>query len=515
MASPQSCGSGEIVFPATGVRVSGTGTLLAIDDVSLPLRKDLCYYISKPTVRPEPVLTPDRGNADAPDNAAAHFYGGVVYEDGKYRMWYYACHWGDASDPVDTLTGNLTEGPVCYAESSDGIHWVKPPLGQVAWRGNRENNIVRLADLHNEGVHVIKDEKDPDPHRRYKMVYNYRPSDRDFWTIRTATSPDGLNWTEGPELPYDGFIEQASLYEFNGFYYVNGQMFGRSEGGRPAARQGFAIVSPDFEHWLPECGESFLLAEPADPEVRGYDKPYDQAHIGVGATSFGNVLVGLYCIWHNRPYPSEEDWFGMGATSGDFGLVLSNDGLHFREPVKGHVFLHRDESAPVMPAGVRHGRILCQGNGILNVGDETRIYHGRWANTADVKDYYGEVALATLPRDRWGALGLFPDTAEGSVWSAPIALPPNGLRLALNADGAAGMRVEIADERFNLLPEFSGADAGVSTAPAGLDCPVAWPAGTLAGLGGKTVRFRIAFTRNDSAADPRLFAVYLHESRPA
>ena len=32
--------------------------LLAIDDVSLPFRKNVCLYLSKPTVRAEPVLAP-------------------------------------------------------------------------------------------------------------------------------------------------------------------------------------------------------------------------------------------------------------------------------------------------------------------------------------------------------------------------------------------------------------------------------------------------------------------------
>ena len=496
------------VFPATGAQVGRQAVLLAIDEVSFPLRDRLSAYLSKPDVRPEPVLTPDRDDPDAPDNAATHFYGGVVCEGGKYRMWYYACHWDDAKDGADPLMGNLVEGPVCYAESDDGIHWVKPELGQVEWRGSTANNVIRLGDLHVEGVHVIKDDTDPDPERRYKMVYNYHPEGLNTWTIRTATSGDGLIWIDGPELPYNGFIEQSSLYEFGGMYYVNGQMFQRSEGGHRMGRQGFAIVSPDFDHWLPECGESFLLPEPADPEARGGDRPYDQVHIGVGASSFGNVLVGLYCIWHNRPYPTEKDWFGRGTTTGDFGLLVSNDGLHFREPVKGHVFLHGDDSPPALPPDVRHGRILCQGNGILNVGDETRIYHGRWANPADLKDYHAEVALATLPRDRWGALGLFPGASEGSVWTTPVTLPSGGSQVLLNADGVANVRVEVADERFGLIPEFSGESAGRVSSPDGLECPVEWNGRDLQALGGKTVRFRLRLAR-DEQTEPRLFAVHL------
>lgn len=32
----------------------------------------------------------------------------------------------------------------CYAESSDGIHWIKPELGLVEFEGNKNNNIISL-----------------------------------------------------------------------------------------------------------------------------------------------------------------------------------------------------------------------------------------------------------------------------------------------------------------------------------------------------------------------------------
>ncbi|HVF10056.1 MAG TPA: hypothetical protein VNA16_04595 [Abditibacteriaceae bacterium] len=448
-------------------------TLLAIDDVSLPLKKNLCYYLSKPEVRPEPVLTPTAHNPQAPDTLASHFYGTVLYDGGKFRMWYYPCSFKTtAAIPEEGsllwFEQNINLGPVCYAESDDGIHWEKPVLGQVEFKGSRDNNAIALSELPIEGVTLIKDEDDPDPQRRYKMVYNYMVPER-FFSLRTATSPDGIVWSVGPELPLDSFAEQASFYKHDGLYIANtqaGSPFTRSEGGRERGRQGIAWVSPDFNDWLQESAESFVLPEPARPEDRGIAKPYEQVHLGVGASSFGNVLVGFYCVWHNQP--KEGDWFGLGTTSGDLVLVVSNDGIAFREPVKGHVYLSRTDS-PVTPSEGAYETVLCQANGILTVGDETRIYHGRWRNSQDPRHYYAEVALATLPRDRWGALGLFPDQAQGSVWSAPVTLPTSDVRLSLNADGVRGMKVEISDERFSLLPEYSGANAGTCAEADGLD----------------------------------------------
>lgn len=67
-------------------------TLLAIDDVSLPLRWNVCLHLNKPTVRREPVLTASPLDSNAPDNLGAQFYGTVLYEADRFRMWYYALH---------------------------------------------------------------------------------------------------------------------------------------------------------------------------------------------------------------------------------------------------------------------------------------------------------------------------------------------------------------------------------------------------------------------------------------
>lgn len=252
--------------------------------------------------------------------------------------------------------------------------------------------------------------------------------------------------------------------------------------------------------------EAFALAEPEDRSKRGLSGDYDQVHLGVGGASFGNVCVGLYGLWHNAEFHNE-----FAKISCDFGLLVSNDGVKFREPVKGHRFLRRDDSLVTPVPGRDFNTILCQANGILNVGDETRIYHGRWRNADgkgeedDLKYYSGEVALATLPRDRWGAFGLDPQTESGSITSAPIEVPTTGAKILLNADGTRGMRVELLDEGFRPLGEFSGGNAGVTDVDGGLDCVVRWGK-DLGLLSGRRVRVRVEMTRVGEL-EPRLYAV--------
>lgn len=506
----------EFYFPTTGVSVRGQALLLAIDSYLLPLRENVNLYMSKPKAREEPVLGPSKDDPLAPDQVAAHFYGAVLNDNGKFRMWYYACSLKEPGDAYRADVSKLLQGPVCYAESDDGIKWVKPKLGQVEVRGSKANNAVLLPDAVVETVSVIKDESDPDPQRRYKMVYN--PHNGTTWVIRTATSPDGYRWKAAANFAIDQFIEPSGFYQFNGMYFVNGQRSTPGEGGHPGGRQGKALLSVNFETWLPGDTEAFHLVEPADPADRGTTKPYDQVHLGVGGASFGNVVVGLYGLWHNQPGNNKDQerwgWFGYGKISCDLGLVISNDGMHFREPVKGRVYISRTDAPATPIAGHNYPTILTQsGNGILNVGDETRIYFGRWMNADYGMGYSGEVGLATLPRDRWGAVGLYPVDSKhyrnhGAVWSAPVRLPAGGCEVLLNAEHGGSMTVEVADAKFQLLPEYSGARAGKSKQASGLDCAVAWPDGSLAGLAGKSVRFKVNIAAQQGV-NPRLYAVNL------
>ncbi len=515
-----------------------THTLLAIDDVSLPLRKNVCLYLSKPSVRPDPVLAPSPLDGNAPDNLAAHFYGTVLHDAGKFRMWYYACHRGMNPDwpprkrqqvakTPSWLIGvqdgyEIVQGPLCYAESNDGIHWTKPSLGQLLFKGSQDNNALDLPHTIVSGAAVIKDEADPDPARRYKMVYQFFPDQTDpvipeYGTapsIACAVSSDGLKWTVTAMPFVNQFVEHCSFIRHNGQYIVHSQVFpgnewsgAYTEGGTAGGRTGVAHASYDFEHWPDLWQWAFALPEPADPAKRSSDKPYDQVHLGVGAASLGNVCVGVYGLWHSAAFGDD-----FGKVSCDLGLVVSNDGIRFREvgATPGQVFIHRDDS-PATPVPARaFNTILCQGNGILNVGDETRIYHGRWRNAGqkaeDIAQHYSaEVALATLPRDRWGALRLNPGAERGAICSAPLAIPAAGCELRINADGVGGLSVDLLDERFTLIPGFAG---GRVAGPDGPACPVRWEGHAPAEVGGMAVRLRINLERQ-SEARPRVYALYV------
>lgn len=76
----------------------------------------------------------------------------VFKDDDRYRMYYREINMGK----LNQLTS--------YAESSDGIHWVKPELGLIDYRGSKANNIVwdsgGLIPLHPGGIKATPAEID-------------------------------------------------------------------------------------------------------------------------------------------------------------------------------------------------------------------------------------------------------------------------------------------------------------------------------------------------------------------
>ena len=80
---PTKAPSGVFHFSEVPHGVEGQALLLAIDNHLLPISRDLSLYYTTPQARPEPVLTPSRDDPSKPDYIATHFYGTVLFDQGK------------------------------------------------------------------------------------------------------------------------------------------------------------------------------------------------------------------------------------------------------------------------------------------------------------------------------------------------------------------------------------------------------------------------------------------------
>ena len=168
------------------LRETGDRTQLLLDPLLVAEREDVTVRIDPLRPSGDVLISPD-----SPWEAPAYIghCSCVRREAGVTRIWY---------DLIEgRKAGDQRVGPgarsMAYAESEDGIRWVKPSLGTHAFRGNRNTNIV-LTDGHMFSASVIVDPRDPDPSRRYKIAYWRRG-------LKVAFSPDGIHWTAPLQEP--------------------------------------------------------------------------------------------------------------------------------------------------------------------------------------------------------------------------------------------------------------------------------------------------------------------------
>jgi hypothetical protein len=494
-----------IRVPAAGVSVD-EATLFAFDDVAIPFTHNLRLGMNSPRKHPaNPVLA--RGEPGTPDEFGVQFYGSILRDEGKFRMWYVAVDSGLTRSA--TYTTSLRQA---YAESDDGIHWNRPDLGLVEYRGSRDNNLmlVEPGPLGAINLKVIYDPEDPDPSRRYKMTnltWWSRDGHRGPGTLAPLVSGDGLRWRlaidtipVGGMLPHEDIVlpryhveAAGGLYKWDGMYYATGQTAVDVHATGATGRAVTTFRSHDFIHWSETKNLAFVREGQHGAFELGAG---EETHEGIAVWHRGNVLLGVSGLWHG-----DREWAG---TTIDLGLVVSNDGLRFREPVPGNVFLERGEDGRWDQGG------LIQGQGFENVGDETYIYYGAWDPRPGLSfKPRGGLGLATLPRDRLGSLSPMDGASTASLVTSAVNREGT-FRLWVNADGLTRdtfLRITLHDAQERPLPGYSGSEAA-RVDSSGLRQPVVWDGSDKVSGGGGPIKVRVSF-EGALRGSPRLYALYL------
>lgn len=471
--------------------------LFAFDSVSIPHSQNLRLEMAQPERHPgNPVLK--RGEPGSPDAMGVQFYGSVIREEGKFRMWYVAFD----DDTANKATS--TRWRAAYAESIDGVNWTKPDLGLVEFGGNKSNNLVDVGgDWGFVNLKVIRDETDPDAARRYKMTTHlyFRHNTR-LGTLLPFVSPDGYTWTPVKEVrPQKGELRKedlllpivhlepcGGLYQWDGWYYLTAQ------NAMPGIHHYQGRVtriyrSADFVNWQPTNHIGFVRGTQHEWLGEGRSREGEQNHEGISVSNRNNVLLGIYGRWQGAA-----EWKDVSV---DLGFVVSNDGLTFREPAHEWTFLKRGDDGAWDQGG------LLQGQGFENLGDETLIYYGAWdpRNTGGPPVPRGGVGIAVLPRDRFGDLRVddsgkgpgdyqSPEIVSEFVTSSVAVEKGTAPQVFLNADGlgpGATLFIEMLDHAERPVP---GRVATITDS--GFRVPVDWVDPDKSTVPDR-IRFRVVF----------------------
>jgi hypothetical protein len=422
-----------------------------------------------------------------------------VYRDplsGRYQAWYQAYQERRKEDKV-------LKNVVCYAESDDGLKWTKPDLGLIPFYEETRTNIVLLGARDGYGERycnsVVVDARDPDPGKRYKMAYydwETGPKAKDGAGMHVAFSPDGIHWTkhegrvglstlfgakgmtppfadEGPYLEEtlkDGRVRKAwrvplgmsdaldVFFDPRREAFVGyGKMWTPWPDGTLAWKHGMGRVeSKDFIHWSKP--ELILTVNDRDPpQIEFHTSPV---------------------FFYNGMYFSLNQILDRARGTMDAEFMSSRDGFKWNRELAGEFAIPRG------PAGrFDSGSVITNGTPVI-LDREMRFYYGGYRGTAvgggglnaqiaGASDYHSGMGLAIIPRDRFVALGINPDSPVkeqkqgrprlvNTIGNVTLrALDLTGVKaITLNANAAKGaVRLEVLDEDGYRLRGFTKEDA--------------------------------------------------------
>jgi hypothetical protein len=373
----------------------------------------------------------------------------VVEHDGLYRLWYGA-------------RGEDKVGRLCYATSSDGIHWTRPSLGIVEYEGSKENNIV-LASVGS----VFLDPSASDE-KRFKLIcgrgkYTYvsyydggarfryaekPPASWHYSGIGGAYSPDGVHWTYTEKesiLPWytdtanvafwdDRIRKYVAFVRWNEFLRVKDGELRGSFDYRAIARS----ESEDFENFP----EPEKILEP------DFDHPEDKDLWGGGLYDSAAIKY---------PFAQEAYFiftaaFHHSSDTLDIQLAASSNGKQFKRWREPFVRLGR--------RGQFDSGMMYMGRGLVARGDELWMYYSGYDRLHDqskVETYSSSIGRIRVRRDGFVSRDA---SAEGATLTThPFELAGNRLEVNMDASSRGWLKAEILDESGQPIPGFGEEDA--------------------------------------------------------
>ena len=406
----------------------------------------------QPPLKREIVLETDKP-WEGPDSA--YF---TVFQDGPRVRLYYR----GIVPAGDTSVGQVT----CYAESTDGIHFTRPNLGLVEFKGSKDNNIIyQGVEAHNFAP-FLDTNPAAKPEERYKALAGIQSK------LYAFVSPDGVHWRKLQPEPVmtKGAFDSLNLSfwdEATQCYRCFSRLF---EDGVRAIQSSTAT---NFVYWT-------------DPVSNRYSKGAPKEHFYTNGTRPCPGAPHFYLSFPKRFVPERkkfDDYKDMGVSDAVF--MSSRDGV--------------DWDRSFLEAWVRPGpdnrnwtqRSNMPAWGIVQLDPaEFSMYiteHYEWPDHR----------LRRISIRRHGFASAHAGAAGGEFTTRPLTFTGKHLILNYATSAAGSIQVEIQDDQGKPIPGHSLTDMKPLFGDE-LDAVIHWKAGSdLSALIGKPVRFRFVLKDAD------------------
>ncbi len=382
----------------------------------------------------------------------------VIFRDGDlFRMYYTAAQLTNSDGTK--FGGHPNYG--CYAESKDGITWVKPDLGLFEFNGSKQNNII-WSMPHFDNFTPFKDQN-PD----CKSDEIYKAVGAGGGGLFAFKSTDGIHWSylsDKPIITKGKFDTQNNAFwdpvrkcywcYFRDLHNTIGKTTNDTKNGIRDIR---VATSTDFVNWSdPKMVKYF-----DSPDVALYTNqvvPYYRApHLFLGfPTQYVDrkftaaAMQSLPDPVHRQKRMNFSPRYGTVITNGLF--MSSYDGLNF----------HRCDEV-FIPAGPQRNDNWVYGDGYQSLGLlETPAEDGSAA--PELTFYAGEGHWKDLPKLRRytirmdGFVSVHARQKAGELITKPLIFSGSALTLNFATSVAGSVYVEIQDEHGKPFPGFSLAE---------------------------------------------------------
>jgi hypothetical protein len=386
-------------------------------------------------------------------------------------MWYRTGHGRGAENWQNSTV-------ICHAVSTDGIHWEKPDVTVYNYWGSHANNICCRPHYRSDeecgrfdSMNVLRDQGDPDPLRRYKMMSFQYAVPRKYvadqrWPsgYYASFSSDGLRWREeaAPCLSFvdGGYGDTLTLmHDTKRNRYVcfckilspeygkrmcyrgssdspqvwNGEKWITLDSENPAKRMRGMMESEDFVHW--EKPRFILPVDDNDP-------PDIQLYNNSGFI-YESLYLGFVDVYH------------VDSTGTiDVQLAYSRNGINWQRTF---------DRTPVLPTGREnsdwdYGCHAMAGSPPIRMGDRLYFYY----SSSSCRHGGGNLTLPRAPGNRRriglcflrldGFISLDAGKNGGSAKTKDLVLSHDVL--AVNVDSSGGeLRAKILS-KGKVLPGF-------------------------------------------------------------
>ncbi len=472
------CGAVSAGWAAEPIDV-GSSLELFVDDYLIESMAGARLELHRPTPR-EVALVHDQ----AWEGSGSGYH--TVFWDGDlYRMYYKA--WQLTPTEGKLVVPHPTFG--AYAESKDGIRWVKPELGLFEFEGSTKNNLVWMGP----GSHDFTPFRDANPSctadARYKAVGHGTGG---LWAFKSS---DGIHWSpirDGPVMTKAAFDTQNLAF----WDTVRGQYRAYVRDFHEGRRDIKTATSDDFVEWT----EPEWLEYPGAPDEQLYTNqiiPYYRApQIFLGFPTryiergWSESMKRLPNLEHRQLRAAAHQRYGTAVTDGLF--MTSRDGNTFRR--WNRAFL---PPGPQHPENWKYGdNYQCWGlvetkSELPGAPNELSVYatEGYWTGTSSLLRRY------TLRID--GFVSVRAPLSGGEVVTKPIVFKGGALEINFSTSAAGSLQAEIQTADGKPIEGFSLDDCPEIYGDA-LQRAVGWKGGSdVSRLAGQPVRLRFVLKDAD------------------